>query len=149
MVIDTSAFLTILQDEPERASFTKAIEAAAVRRTSAATFLEASIVLESRHGADGVRLLDVLLESASIEVVAVDFAQAKIARGTFAHPSGKGGTRPDSTTATASPTRPPASSGNRCSARAKTSREQTSPGPSPRFGSEADVEGNERGDIRQ
>ena len=89
MVIDTSAFLAILQDEPERASFTKAIEAAAVRRTSAATFLEASIVLESRHGADGVRLLDVLIESASIEVVAVDFAQAKIARRAFAH-FGKG-----------------------------------------------------------
>ena len=49
MVIDTSAFLTILQDEPDRPSFTKAI-AAAVRRTSAASFLESSIVLESRRG---------------------------------------------------------------------------------------------------
>ena len=35
--------------------------------TSAASFLEASIVLESRHGADGVRLLDLLIESAGIE----------------------------------------------------------------------------------
>ena len=33
MVIDTSAFLAILQDEPDRTSFTKAIAAAAVRRT--------------------------------------------------------------------------------------------------------------------
>ncbi len=47
MVIDTSAFLAILQDEPDRTSFTRAITAAAVRRTSAATFLEASIVLLS------------------------------------------------------------------------------------------------------
>ncbi len=89
MVIDTSAFLAILQDEPDRASFSKAIEAAAARRTSAATFLEASIVLEARQGADGVRLLDMLIESADIEVVAVDFAQAKIARRAFAH-FGKG-----------------------------------------------------------
>ena len=89
MVIDTSAFLAILQDEPDRTSFTKAITAAAVRRTSAATFLETSIVLESRHGADGVQLLDLLIESAGIEVVAVDFAQAKIARRAFAH-FGKG-----------------------------------------------------------
>ena len=89
MVIDTSAFLAILQDEPDRTSFTKAIAAAAVRRTSAASFLEASIVLESRQGADGVRLLDLLIESAGIEVVAVDFAQAKIARRAFAH-FGKG-----------------------------------------------------------
>ena len=65
-----------------------------MRRTSAASFLEASIVLESRQGADGVRLLDLLIESAGIEVVAVDFAQAKIARRAFAnlgkgrHPAG-------------------------------------------------------------
>ena len=36
-------------------------------------------------------------------------------------------TKPDSTTATASPTRSPASSGNRCSVRATTSRRQISP----------------------
>ena len=51
MVIDTSAFLAILQDEPDRRSFTEAIGAAVVRRTSAATFLEASMVLQSRHPA--------------------------------------------------------------------------------------------------
>ena len=94
MVIDTSAFLAVLQDEPDRRSFTEAIEAAAVRRTSAATFVETSIILESRHGADGVRALDRLLESADIRVVAVDVAQARIARQAFAdfgkgrHPAG-------------------------------------------------------------
>ena len=36
-----------------------------------------------------MRLLDLLIESAGIEVVAVDFAQAKIARRAFAH-FGKG-----------------------------------------------------------
>lgn len=70
MVIDTSALLAILQDEPERGSFTEEIAAAAVCRTSAATLLEASMVLESRHGAEGVRLLDLLLESASVELAA-------------------------------------------------------------------------------
>ena len=50
MVIDTSAFLAILQDEPDRRSFTEAIAAAVVRRASAATFLEASMVLQSRYG---------------------------------------------------------------------------------------------------
>ncbi len=94
MVIDTSALLAILQDEPERGSFTEEIAAAPVCRTSAATFVEASMVLESRHGADGVRLLDLLIESADLEVVAVDLAQAKIARQAFAnfgkgrHPAG-------------------------------------------------------------
>ncbi len=94
MVVDTSALLAILQDEPERRAFNEAIAAAAVRRTSAATFVEASIVMEARHGADGTRWLDKLIESAGIEVVAVDCAQARIARQAFAdfgkgqHPAG-------------------------------------------------------------
>ena len=94
MVIDTSAFLAILQDEPDRRSFTAAIAAAVVRRTSAATFLEASMVLQSRYGAEGTQRLDMLLESARVEVMAVDPAQARIARRAFVdfgkgrHPAG-------------------------------------------------------------
>ena len=94
MVIDTSAFLAILQDEPDRRSFTEAIEAAAVRRTSAATFLEASMVVQSRYGAEGLHRLDRLIESAGIDVVAVDPAQARVARRAFGdfgkgrHPAG-------------------------------------------------------------
>ena len=42
-----------------------------------------SMVLESLHGADGVRLLALLIESVVIRVVAVDFAQAKIAPGVY------------------------------------------------------------------
>ncbi len=57
MVIDTSAFLAIVQDEPDRRSFTEAIGAAVVRRTSGATFLEASMVLQSRYGAEGIQRL--------------------------------------------------------------------------------------------
>lgn len=83
MVIDTSAFLAILNDEPERRTFTEAIEAAASLCTSAATFLEASIVLQSRYGEAGVQRLDMLLESARIGVIAVDAAQARIARHAF------------------------------------------------------------------
>ena len=89
MVIDTSAFLAILQDEPERRSCSQAIAQAAVRRTSAATFLETSMVLEARHGADGVQSFDMLIESADIDVVAVDLAQSRIARRAFAQ-FGKG-----------------------------------------------------------
>ena len=94
MVVDTSAFLAILQDEPDRRSFTEEIAAAAVRRTSAATLLEASMVLQSRYGAEGIQRLDMLLESACIEVVAVDLVQARIARRAFVdfgkgrHPAG-------------------------------------------------------------
>src|SRR5947207_1395332 len=89
MVIDTSALLAILQDEPERRSFNEALEAADARSISAATLVETSIVIESRYGAEGVRDLDALIAKASVEVVPVDLEQAHIARTAFSH-FGKG-----------------------------------------------------------
>jgi ribonuclease VapC len=89
MVIDTSALLAILLDEPERRSFNEAIEAADSRRMSVATLVEISIVIESRYGAEGLRDLDQLIERAGIELVAVDLEQAKLARGAFSR-FGKG-----------------------------------------------------------
>ncbi len=80
MVIDTSALVAILFDEPERRSFNEAIEAAADRSMSAATFVETSIVVEGRRGADGVRLLDQLIDRSDIEIVSVDDRQARTAR---------------------------------------------------------------------
>lgn len=80
MVIDTSALLAILQNEPERRVFNEAIEAAESRLMSTATLVEASIVIEARHGAEGLRDLDLLLEEAGVELVPVDEAQAKLAR---------------------------------------------------------------------
>ena len=43
MVLDTSALLAILQDEPERRQFNEAIEAADTRTLSVANFVEASL----------------------------------------------------------------------------------------------------------
>ena len=89
MVIDTSAILAILFDEPERRAFNEAIEAAETRVLSAATFVEVSIVIESRHGAEGLRDLDIFLERAGIELAAVDSEQAHVARRGFSR-FGKG-----------------------------------------------------------
>ncbi|HEX3838795.1 MAG TPA: type II toxin-antitoxin system VapC family toxin [Steroidobacteraceae bacterium] len=94
MVFDTSALLAILFDEPERRAFTEAIEATEVRLLSAASFVEASMILESRHGAEGVRALDRLLAAANVEIIAVDLPQAHAAREAFRqfgkgrHPAG-------------------------------------------------------------
>lgn len=94
MVIDTSALLAILLDEPERRTFNEAIEAAASRVMSAATFVEISIVIESRFGAEGLRDLDLFLERAGIELAAVDTDHAYVARRAFSrfgkgrHPAG-------------------------------------------------------------
>ncbi len=89
MVIDTSALLAILLDEPERRTFNQAIEAAESRLMSTATFVEASIVIESRFGAEGLRDLDLFLEKADVELIAVDAEQARRARSAFSR-FGKG-----------------------------------------------------------
>lgn len=83
MVIDTSAFVAIFTNEPERRGFIEAIEAATSRMVSAATFVETSIVLESRYGPEGVRDFDLFLNKAGAEVVAVDAEQADTARLAF------------------------------------------------------------------
>lgn len=94
MVIDTSAILAILQDEPERPRFTAAIADAAQRSMSAATLLEVAIVTEVRFGVEGGRHLDQLLERAAVEIEAVDEEQVRIAReayrrfGKGKHPAG-------------------------------------------------------------
>jgi ribonuclease VapC len=83
MVIDTSALLAILFAEPESRDFAAAIEAAERRALSAANFVETSMILEARHGAEGVRELDRLLAVADVEIVAVDREQAETARDAF------------------------------------------------------------------
>ena len=83
MVIDTSAIVAILAGEPEQVSFIHAIEQAEVRLLSAASWVEASIVIESRYGPAGLHQLDRLLAQAGFETVDVHAEQARIAREAF------------------------------------------------------------------
>ncbi|MDE0179413.1 MAG: type II toxin-antitoxin system VapC family toxin [Gammaproteobacteria bacterium] len=94
MVIDTSALVAILGDEPERSAFNRVIDAADTCLLSVASFLETSMVIDSRHGPDGVRDLDLFIAKADINLVAVDADQAYVARTAFRtygkgrHPAG-------------------------------------------------------------
>lgn len=83
MVIDTSAVLAILQNEPERRAFNELIEKAPTRSMSVPSWVEASMVLQSRFGAEGMRDLDRLVETARIEIVPVDQEQGEEAREAF------------------------------------------------------------------
>jgi len=89
MVIETSALLAILQREPERRSFLEAIESADLARMSVASFVETSIVIESRYGTEGLRDLDRFLSRANIEIIPVDPQQGHLARSAFSR-FGKG-----------------------------------------------------------
>lgn len=80
MVIDTSALLAVLLNEAERRRFIEAIEAADARLMSVASFVETSIVIEARFGAEGVRDLEHFISRAGITLVSVDAGQGRLAR---------------------------------------------------------------------
>ncbi len=94
MVLDTSAILAVLLDEPECEPFVQAIATADICRLSVANFVEASTVLHGRSGAEAVRRLDLLVHRAGIEVTPVSADQGLAARDAFArfgkgrHPAG-------------------------------------------------------------
>lgn len=76
MVIDTSAIVAILAAEPEAEHFAELIEAAPRPLVSAASMVEAGIVLGPEHAAT----LDAFVAAAGLEVVPVDEAQSRAAR---------------------------------------------------------------------
>jgi ribonuclease VapC len=80
MVIDSSAIIAVLLNEANAAQIAEAIDSGSQRLLSAASLLEASIVIESRKGEAAGRELDLLIYRAAIEVVAVDQDQVEIAR---------------------------------------------------------------------
>ena len=80
MVIDTSAILAILLGEPDAPRLADAIEESSPRLLSAASLLEASIVIEARKGEEGARDLDLFVYRSGVEIVPVDAEQAEVAR---------------------------------------------------------------------
>lgn len=80
MVVDTSAVLALLLDEPEAETFRVAIEDDETRLVSAATLLETALVIEARKGEAGGRELDLLVHKAAIAVVPLDEEQVAEAR---------------------------------------------------------------------
>jgi ribonuclease VapC len=80
MIIDTSAVVAILNDEPEAAAFAAAIGSAPIRRMSAATFVELAAVVERTRDPAASRILDDLLVRMAMEIMPVTGEQAQIAR---------------------------------------------------------------------
>ena len=80
MVLDTSALLVLLLNEPEAEAFRAAVEEDVTRLMSAATLLETALVVEARKGEAGGRELDLLVHKAAISIVPVDLDQVSEAR---------------------------------------------------------------------
>jgi ribonuclease VapC len=80
MVLDTSALVALLLDEPEAEDFRAAVEEDTTRLVSAATLLETALVIEARKGEPGGRELDTLIDKAEVVVVPVDAEHVSEAR---------------------------------------------------------------------
>ena len=80
MILDTSALLAVLLEEPEASEFTALILASENPVISAVSFVEASILAESKGGDGSVRQLDAFLRTAGIAIEPVTEEQALAAR---------------------------------------------------------------------
>jgi ribonuclease VapC len=80
MVVDSSALLAIMFNEPERSRFIEAIAGDLVRMVAAPTVLETAMVLAGRKGADPVFDIDETLEVLALRVVAFGSEEVREAR---------------------------------------------------------------------
>lgn len=80
MIVDSSALIAILENEPEGVSFLRLMYQSQNLKISAVTYTEVSLVVYSRFSTLGIQKLDELLESLGVEFVAFDKEQAVLAR---------------------------------------------------------------------
>ena len=80
MIVDTSAIITAIANEPDGARFQSAIQGAEFLAISAVTVLETRIVLHGRRQTLLAQAFDLLLQRAGIEIVPLD---AELAHAAF------------------------------------------------------------------
>jgi len=76
MIIDTSAIIAILREEPEARSCAEAIANASSRRVSAVNYVEAAVVIDGSRNPIASRRFDDLLREAQLIVEPVTGEQA-------------------------------------------------------------------------
>ena len=79
MILDSSAVVAILREEPEAARFSALVESAPVLRMSVASVLETSIVM----GPGSQSVLDRFLTWVGVDQRPVDVAQVEVARAAY------------------------------------------------------------------
>jgi ribonuclease VapC len=96
MIVDTSAVIALLRDEPDAPHFAAALATRRqLKRLSAANYLEAAIVIDGSRDPVASRRLDDIIAKASITIEAVTAEHAQIARAAYrdfgresGHPAG-------------------------------------------------------------
>src|SRR6478735_4430532 len=93
MIIDTSAIIAILRDEPEAMVCARAIADATIRRVSAVNFVESAVVIDASRDPIAARRFDDFIREAGITVEPVSKVQAQLARDAY-RDFGKGSGHP-------------------------------------------------------
>ncbi len=94
MIIDTSAIIAVLFNEPDAAIYAAAIAEARSCRISAANYVETAVVIESQSPVVGARQFDSFMRRAAIGIEPVTEEQALLARQAYTdfgkgrHPAG-------------------------------------------------------------
>ena len=93
MIIDASAIVAILRNEPEAGSCANAIAGTTRRRVSAVNYVEAAVVIDGSRDPVASRRFDDLFREAQLVVEPVTESQARIAREAY-RDFGKGSGHP-------------------------------------------------------
>jgi ribonuclease VapC len=93
MILDTSALIAILRDEPEAAEFENLLESSPTNKISAANYVEVACVIDSIRDPVVSRRLDDLLTEAMCSIQPVTEHQARLARQAY-RDYGKGSGHP-------------------------------------------------------
>ncbi len=80
MIVDTSAIIAILRNEPDAAPIGEALQRSSVCRMSAVSYVEAAVVTDSNGNPVLSRRLDDLLRDVRMKIETVTLKQAQIAR---------------------------------------------------------------------
>jgi ribonuclease VapC len=83
VIVDTSALVALLRDEPEAAAFARLLRAAERRLLSAASYVELAAVVDGRGDAVVSGALDAWLGAWGIEIAPLTVEQARIARAAY------------------------------------------------------------------
>jgi ribonuclease VapC len=83
MILDTAAVIAVLRNEERAARLVAALENAPVKRMSAATLVEAGIVLQARYGDHGERELDLFVQRTHVQIIPVTEEHAEYARSAY------------------------------------------------------------------
>lgn len=83
MIVDTSAVIAILRDEPEAPELASALVRASTRRMSAVSYLETCVVIDRARDPIASRRVDDLIARAALRIEPVTREHAELARAAY------------------------------------------------------------------